>query len=65
MKDMVFQQNIQRDNDFIKVPITNASKINRDKKRSAIYNREESKMFKAVYTKRVIQPDLSTLPYGY
>ena len=65
MKDMVLKQNIQCDNNLIKIPIVNETKINRDKKKNVIYNRKEIKMFRAVYTKRVIQPDLSTLPYGY
>jgi hypothetical protein len=65
MKDVVLGQNIQVDNDGITVPIVNETKINRDKNRSVLYNRKEVKMFKAVYTKRVIQDDLSTLPYGY
>jgi hypothetical protein len=65
MKDMVLKQDVQGANELIKIPIINESKINRDKKRNVLYNRKEIKMFKAVYTKRVIQPDLSTLPYGY
>ena len=43
----------------------NDSKITRDKYSSVIYNRREVKGFRQVYTKRSVQPDLTTLPYGY
>ena len=43
----------------------NPSKICRDKLHSEIYSQEEVKKYQAVYTKRVIQTDLSTVPYGF
>ena len=65
MKDMVSNQQIQNNDNLKKVAIVNDRKINRDKKNNIIFNRREVKMFKVVYTKRVVLPDLSTLPYGY
>ena len=61
MKDAMFN----RDDPHLKYQTTNPSKICRDKIRSEIYTREEIKNYQAVYTKRVIQPDLTTLPYGF
>lgn len=43
----------------------NPNKICRDKKRSVIYNVKEEKTYKLVYDKRVLQHDLTSLPYGY
>ena len=39
--------------------------IVRDKLQHKLYNRHEIKKYKMVYTKRVIQPDFNTLPYGF
>ena len=65
MKEIVLNHPIQNNPDPVKIPVVNARKINRDKKRNIIFNRKEVKLFKAVYTKRVVQANLSTLPYGF
>lgn len=48
-----------------KIPIVNPAKICRDAKKRRVYNREEVKHYGIVYTKRVILPDYTTLPFGY
>jgi hypothetical protein len=40
-------------------------KICREKVHSELYSREEIKEYSAVYNKHVVQPNLTTLPYGY
>ena len=48
------------------VTIMNSRKICREKRKRKLYNREERKVYKMVYTKRVIDPHtLDTFPYGY
>ena len=65
MRDMVLNQNIQG-NDELKTVITiNKNKITRDKYKCKIYNKKEIKRYKAVYNKRIIMPDLTTVPFGY
>ena len=47
------------------IPITNPSKICRDKIKRKIYNKSESKNYRVVYTKRKLLDDFDTIPYGY
>jgi hypothetical protein len=48
-----------------KITTVNLAKITRHKHKAILYNRKEQKDYGMVYTKRVIQDDLTTLPYGY
>ena len=45
--------------------IRNEHKISRNMRTREVYNRVEEKTFSLVYTKRVIQPDLTTVPFDY
>ena len=65
MKDMVLNQTIQNNPNIRSVVTVNKHKITRDKFQNKIYNRKEIKEYRAVYNKRVILDDLSTVPFGY
>ena len=43
----------------------NDHKITRDVRKRKIVNKVESKKYRLVYTKRVVLPNLTTVPYGY
>ncbi|XP_054708352.1 uncharacterized protein LOC129218163 [Uloborus diversus] len=48
------------------ITTTNPAKITRDPKRRKVMNKEETKVYRMVYDKRVVNPtDFSTFPYGY
>ena len=47
------------------VTVHNPHKITRDTTERLIVSKPQDKQYKIVYDKRVIQPDLDTLPYGY
>ena len=65
IKDMVLNQTIQNNPNCKKVYTINERKINRSKYGQKLYNSTEIKAYKAVYTKRVINDDLTTHPYGF
>ena len=47
------------------ITVHNPHKITRDSTERVIVSQPQDKQYKVVYNKRVIQPDLDTLPYGY
>ena len=58
LKDMVLQGSGGK-------TIENEHKISRDARKRKIVNTHEKKRYSLVYTKRVVLPDLSTVPFGY
>lgn len=62
MRDAMFNR---EDPQFGIYQTRNPRKICREKIHSELYSREEIKEYSCVYTKRVVQSDLTTLPYGY
>ena len=45
--------------------VTERAKICRHKSKSFIYNRQQAKIYRKVYDKRVLLDNYHTLPYGY
>lgn len=62
MKDAMFNREDSAAGNYHTV---NPAKISREQIHSELYSQEEVKKYAAVYTKRVVQPNLTTLPYGY
>ena len=55
---------VEKQDDSI-ITVHNPHKIIRDNTERVIVSQPQDKQYKIVYDKRVIQPDLDTLPYGY
>ncbi|XP_056006766.1 uncharacterized protein LOC130050568 [Ostrea edulis] len=62
MKDAMFNRKDSMTGNYHTV---NPNKICREKIHSELYCQEEVKRYAAVYTKRVVQPNLTTLPCGF
>ena len=62
MKDVVFNINDPFTGFYSTV---NESKICRNKLTSELYSQKEFKQYAAVHTKRVVLPNLTTIPFGY
>ena len=65
MRDMVLSQNIQGPDPLKTVITVNDKKIKRKKFESKLYNSKEIKKYSAVFNKRIILPNLKTVPFGY
>ena len=59
IKDLIINSSNQT------ITVTNPCKISREKYTRKIYNRQENKDYRMVYTKRVLLENMDTHPYGY
>ena len=53
------------DGDMKKISVTNPDHFSRFHEKKSVRLRELAKKFKIDFDKRVVQPDFTTLPYGY
>lgn len=56
-------RNVLLTNKQIKTPLR--TQFKRDRLRGRIFNASEDKTFKVVFTKRALQPNFDSLPFGY
>ncbi len=59
LKEIIFNREIVMTESILQ------NQIIRKRKEWTLHSKESEKMFKMVYDKRVIMPDLTTLPYGF
>lgn len=62
MKDTVFNRG---DPEMGRYSTINHNKIHRDKLSGDLFSEEEIKRYACVHTKRVVLPNLTSVPYGY
>ena len=61
IKEALYAWKIERPKELITVK----TELVRDKHQSQVSNRVISKHYGVVYDKRIVQPDFTTIPYGY